>query len=58
MAFIKDLLATIPNCTYEERKKKTLKQIIESCKAEEYTDVMVINEDHKIPSTSCLQSAL
>eukprot|EP01127_Copromyxa_protea_P010942 TRINITY_DN2717_c0_g1_i3.p2 TRINITY_DN2717_c0_g1~~TRINITY_DN2717_c0_g1_i3.p2 ORF type:complete len:238 (-),score=51.89 TRINITY_DN2717_c0_g1_i3:42-755(-) len=50
MGFIKDMLITIPNSTYEERKKRTLKDIIDTCKAQDYTDVMVINEDHGRPN--------
>jgi len=45
--FIKDLVSIFPNMTYRKRKNFTLKEIVQYCKQEGYTDVIVINEDHK-----------
>lgn len=45
--FIRDLLHVFPNSFYYERKRFTIKEIVETTKAAGYTDVIIINEDKK-----------
>jgi len=52
--FINDLISVIPNMTYRERRNFTLKEIVQFCKDEGYTDVIVINEDRKQPNSLLL----
>jgi len=52
--FINDLISIIPNMTYRERRNFTLKEIVQFCKEEGYTDVIVINEDRKQPNSLLL----
>ncbi|KAJ1963691.1 Ribosome production factor 1 [Dipsacomyces acuminosporus] len=49
--FVKELLSVIPNLEYIKRGKKfELQQIIQFCKNREYTDLIVVTEDHKEPT--------
>jgi len=48
--FIKDLLAVIPNSDYKYRKGIDFKKVVEQAKENEYTAVVVINEDQRTAS--------
>lgn len=49
--FVDELVSVIPSLEYVKRGKKfTLKQIMEFCVNREYTDLMVVTEDHKEPT--------
>ncbi|KAI8324708.1 Brix-domain-containing protein [Martensiomyces pterosporus] len=51
VSFVKELVSVIPDLEYIKRGKKfELQQIIQFCKNREYTDLMVVTEDHKEPS--------
>jgi ribosome production factor 1 len=45
--FIRELLDTIPNAHFYERRGVNLKDIIEQAKTTDFTDIMVLNEDRK-----------
>jgi len=47
--FIKDLVKMIPNMIYRPRKNYKLKDVVDFCKGDEYTDIIVVNEDRKKP---------
>ncbi|KAJ2864660.1 Ribosome production factor 1, partial [Coemansia asiatica] len=51
VGFVKELLSVIPNLEYIKRNKAfALQKIMEFCKNREYTDVIVVTEDHKEPT--------
>ncbi|KAJ1731583.1 Ribosome production factor 1 [Coemansia biformis] len=51
VSFVKELVSVIPNIEYVKRGKKfELQQIIQFCKGREYTDLIVVTEDHKEPT--------
>uniref|UniRef100_A0A6B2L9U3 Brix domain-containing protein n=1 Tax=Arcella intermedia TaxID=1963864 RepID=A0A6B2L9U3_9EUKA len=54
MSFVEDLLKMFPNMTFRERRNYALKEIVDYCKAENYTDIMVVNEDAKQPNSLLL----
>ena len=45
--FIEDLKQTIPNSEYHERKGIDIKKIVPQAIEKEFTDILVVNEDHK-----------
>lgn len=45
--FIRNLLEVFPNAFYYARKKFTIKQIVDDAKETDFTDLIVVNEDHK-----------
>lgn len=48
--FVKELHQAIPNSHVWYRRAIPLKKVIESCKARDYTDIIVINQDRKKPN--------
>jgi ribosome production factor 1 len=48
--FVDDLVKVFPNWHYHERMKAPIRKVIQKCKDEGYTDLVVINEDHKKPN--------
>jgi len=48
------MLKCIPGTIFIERDNMTVKQMIDKAKAENFTDVMVINEDHQTPNAMIL----
>ncbi|KAJ2077109.1 Ribosome production factor 1, partial [Coemansia sp. S142-1] len=51
VSFVKELISVIPNLEYVKRGKKfELQKIIGFCKNREYTDLIVVTEDHKEPT--------
>ncbi|KAJ2798154.1 Ribosome production factor 1 [Coemansia guatemalensis] len=49
--FVKELVSVVPNLEYVKRGSKfALQQIIQFCKNREYTDLVVVSEDHKEPT--------
>ncbi|KAJ1944838.1 Ribosome production factor 1 [Linderina macrospora] len=51
VSFVKELVSVIPNLEYIKRGKKfELQQIIQFCRNRDYTDLMVVSEDHKEPT--------
>ncbi|KAJ2665337.1 Ribosome production factor 1 [Coemansia sp. RSA 1200] len=51
ISFVKELVSVIPNLEYVKRGKKfALQQIIQFCRNREYTDLIVVTEDHKEPT--------
>ncbi|KAJ2221618.1 Ribosome production factor 1 [Coemansia sp. RSA 1722] len=51
VSFVKELVSVIPNLEYVKRSKAfALQKIIEFCRNREYTDLIVISEDHKEPT--------
>jgi len=48
--FCKELKKTIPNCDLKYRRGLSLKKIIPQAIARDYTDLIVINEDRKVPN--------
>ncbi|KAJ1850274.1 Ribosome production factor 1, partial [Coemansia sp. RSA 2703] len=51
VGFVEELVSVIPNLEYVKRGRKfELQQIIQFCRNREYTDLIVITEDHKVPS--------
>merc|ERR1719219_2127900 len=48
--FARDLADVIPNAKYYYRKGLPLKKIIKQCEANEYTELIVINEDRRVPN--------
>ncbi|KAJ2449943.1 Ribosome production factor 1 [Coemansia sp. RSA 2336] len=50
-SFVKELVSVVPNLEYIKRGKKfALQQIIEFCRGRDYTDLVVVTEDHKEPT--------
>lgn len=47
MLFIKDLLHAIPNAHYKYRKGMDIKKIIPQAVEKGFTDLVVVNEDHR-----------
>ncbi len=45
--FIKELLFVFPNSFYYPRRNFAVQEIVKQCKEHEYTDLIIINEDHK-----------
>lgn len=45
--FIVELLRVVPGSVYYKRKNYELKKIIEECSSKEFTDLIIVNEDHK-----------
>lgn len=43
--FIRELLMVFPNSIYFERRNFEIKAIVEEAKGEQYTDILVLNED-------------
>jgi ribosome production factor 1 len=54
ISFIKDLVRMFPNMYYRPRKRYKLTDIVEYCKKDNYTDIIVINEDRKRPHSLIL----
>jgi len=54
LPFIRDLVRVFPNMRYRRRKNYKLTEIVEFCKAEGYTDIIVVNEDRRIPHSIIL----
>jgi len=52
--FINDLMTMFPNMFFRPRKKYKLTEIVEFCKKDGYTDIIVINEDRKHPHSLIL----
>ncbi|KAF0492545.1 Brix-domain-containing protein [Gigaspora margarita] len=53
--FTSELVDVFPNSQFMKRESKySIKQIIESCMNRDFTDVMIINEDRKIPNAVTL----
>jgi len=48
--FARDLADVIPNAKYYYRKGLPLKKIIKQCESNGYTELVVINEDRRIPN--------
>lgn len=48
--FCRDLADVIPNAKYYYRKGLPLKKIIKQCEAHEYSELIVVNEDRRIPN--------
>ncbi|KAJ2080946.1 Ribosome production factor 1 [Coemansia sp. RSA 988] len=49
--FVKELVSVVPNLEYVKRGSKfALQQIIQFCNNREYTDLVVVSEDHKEPT--------
>ncbi|KAJ1654669.1 Ribosome production factor 1 [Dispira simplex] len=48
-SFATDLLTVFPNSRYVRRGKYRIQQIIEYCNNREFTDIIVVHEDHKQP---------
>ncbi|XP_065069231.1 ribosome production factor 1-like [Rhopilema esculentum] len=47
MKFVEDLKQTIPNSEYHERKGIDIKKMVPQAIEKEFTDILVVNEDHK-----------
>jgi len=47
MKFVDDLVTSLPNAEYHERKGIDIKKIIPQAIEKEFTDIMVVNEDRK-----------
>jgi ribosome production factor 1 len=48
--FSSELIDVFPNSQFIKRESKfSIKQIIEFCTNRSYTDIMVVNEDKKVP---------
>ena len=50
IAFIKELSRIIPNSEPMWRKNSAVKKMVKQCIEKGYTDVIVINEDNRIPN--------
>jgi ribosome production factor 1 len=50
--FIRELTKIIPNSECFWRKRSSVKKMIKSAKERNYTDVVVVNEDRRVPSIS------
>ncbi|KAJ2776729.1 Ribosome production factor 1 [Coemansia javaensis] len=51
VGFVKELMSVVPNLEYVKRGKKfELQQIIQFCRGREYTDLVVVSEDHGEPT--------
>merc|ERR1719510_1927642 len=50
IAFIKELTRMIPNSEPKWRKKTSVKKMVKEAVKLEYTDIIVINEDNRIPN--------
>merc|ERR1712228_411259 len=48
--FARDLADVVPNAKYYYRKGLPLKKIIKQCESNGYTELVVINEDRRIPN--------
>jgi len=48
--FARDLADVIPNGKYYYRKGLPLKKIIKQCEAREFTELIIINEDRRVPN--------
>jgi ribosome production factor 1 len=48
--FIKELLETIPDSHFYARRNYQIKEIVEYAKNQDFTDIVVINEDNGTPS--------
>ncbi|CAG0905862.1 unnamed protein product [Darwinula stevensoni] len=57
-AFARDLMTVVPNCKFFFRKRASVKGTIHRAMTNGYTDVLVINEDRKIPSILCCKWVL
>ena len=45
--FLEDFLTIVPSCYYYARRDYEIKKIVEYAKNREFTDVLVVNENHK-----------
>jgi len=52
--FIRNLVRMFPNMKYRPRKNYKLPEIVEFCKSDNYTDILVINEDRRKPHSMIL----
>ncbi|CAG8728575.1 8288_t:CDS:2, partial [Cetraspora pellucida] len=53
--FTSELVDVFPNSQFMKRESRySIKQIIESCMDRDFTDVMIINEDRKVPNALTL----
>ena len=50
IAFVKELTRIIPNATPFWRKRSSIKKIVKNAIANQYTDIMVVNEDDRRPN--------
>lgn len=56
--FCEQLSTVIPNSHVYYRRGLALKRIIPQCIARDFTDLIVINEDRKIPSILCVHTKI
>ncbi len=57
MKFVDDLVTSLPNAEYHERKGIDIKKIIPQAIEKEFTDIMVVNEDRKKASILFMNQA-
>merc|ERR1711894_299554 len=50
LAFVKELTRMIPNSTPLRRKNSSIKKTVKQCIDNDYTDILVINEDNRVPN--------
>lgn len=50
LLFVEDLLDTIPDCHYYSRRQYHIKEIVNYAKNNEFTDILVVNENNYIAS--------
>ena len=48
--FIRELTKIFPKSECQWRKRSSVKKMIKSAKEKDYTDVVVVNEDRRVPS--------
>jgi ribosome production factor 1 len=54
--FAAELSDVFPNSEYVRRgRKRSIRDIVEFCRKHGYTDLLVVNEDHKTPSMSAVR---
>ena len=50
ISFIKEMTRIVPNCTPFWRKNSSIKKMVKQAIANQYTDIIVVNEDNRIPN--------
>ena len=50
LVFVKELTRMIPNSTPLRRKNSSVKKMVKQCIDNDYTDILVVNEDNRVPN--------
>lgn len=53
IAFIRELCRMIPGAEPKWRKRSSIKKMLKNAAAKGFTDVLIVNEDKRIPSKLC-----